>query len=186
MHLGTQDKAVTLSTGSALPTPLRSVPKHLQAFPWPRANTGRAQHPARRNDDHETTFTAGTSQSPIPWNPAQHNPGELWPECHPNSTTPGSTKPCVSYTTHQANPSPPSAPVGLLPDLLQFDPGGYLSRPLPVDVGRRNTRTTRRIPTKLQEEKGLSGRRADVVRHPQEAVIFREVSGKPENRHQPH
>lgn len=136
--------------------------------------------------DNETTFTAGTSESPIPWNPAQHNPEELWPHGHPNSAPPWSTNHWVSYKTHQANPSPPSGPVGLLPDLLQFDPGGYLSRPLPVDAGSRNTRATRRIPTKLQEEKEVSGRRADIVRDPKEAVIFREISGKPGNRPRPH
>lgn len=87
------------------------------------------------------------------------------------------TKPRASYPTHQANLSPTSAPVGQLPDPLQFAPGAHnLSRPLPVDEGNRSIGATKRIPTKLQEEKGLSRRRG-VVRVPQEAVIFRETAG---------
>lgn len=139
-----------MSTRSARPILLGSVPKHLHVFAWLRANTGRAQRPVRLSADHQAL------RGPLSPGPA-----------HSTIRRSSDQAPCLL-------PDPPSK---CLPDPLQFAPGAHnLSRPLPVDEGNRSIGATKRIPTKLQEEKGLSRRRG-VVRVPQEAVISRNTAG---------
>lgn len=176
-----------MGIGSKFPSLIGSVSKHQQALSgdtlWPWINTSRAKCPSGLGAYHQATFTVGTTWLPTPWIPTQHHPGSL-----------AMPSPQLRNIRFDPAPRPPPGPPTKAPSLpssrsacsltqFQFAPGmHFFSRPLPENVGSRNPRAPKSIPTNHQEIKEVSVQRGVSPCIAQDAVILGEISGKPEGR----
>lgn len=153
-----------------------------------QANTSRAPRPAGLGAHHPATFTVGTNHrvATAPDPRTAHTARDLRQAFTPTPrATAGSTRPrAPTWPTTKVPSRPSSRAACLLPNPVPRCPGVHLcSRPLPENVGSRNPRAPKSIPTNHQEIKELSVQRGGALCTAQDAaVIVREIRGKAQGR----